>query len=95
MTASEIKTSTENRGEYSVSVTKTAFGSINAYVIKSKANASDGTVIDTVSITFISDSTMHNIVIAWGVNADKNQVQTNIDNILVNGQKANPAYRLY
>ncbi len=92
-TVSDIKTIHEENGRYNVSVSKAAFGSINAYCIRSTADSS-GTTVESLDYMFFSKAGMYDINISWAAGANRSEVQTVINNVLVNGVSASPAYRL-
>jgi len=93
ITASKEKEIYEAGGFYDVSVTKTSFGSINAYCLNYKGNYS-GNVIESFCYMFCGPEGMYSVNVSWGADADRSEVQTIINNVLVNGVAASPAYTL-
>ncbi len=93
ISASREREMLEERGYYDISVTTTSFGKINAYCLYYKGIFS-GTELETFSYMFFGPSGLYNITVNWVAGADRSEVQTIINNILVNGVAASPAYTL-
>ena len=92
-TAELWKSTYEKNGYYNVSVTTVSFGSVKAYCCKT-TRSYDGTVLDSVDYVFSGPTGIYDVNVSWATDANRTDVQTILNNVLVNGYAASPAYQL-
>lgn len=93
ISAAGMKEIYEKEGYYDISIGKAFFGSTNAYSIKYTGDYS-GTEVECFIYIFYGPSGMYAVSISWGSGADRDEVETIINNVLVNGVAASPVYKL-
>ncbi len=80
-------------GLQDVRVSKVTFGSLNAYRATGYYHYTDQDV-QAVQYWFIYGSALYSVSVTWGEGADRTELQTTLDALLINGSPASPAYLL-